>query len=1434
MLTAKKHVKYMFIMLLCLVFSLGIISLVNSRHIDNSSASADGEIINLTDASVLTTQFNNISPNFETIGTGAYSATTNPYKIANSQDLIRLAYYINIAHNKDYASASYQLTSHIDLSNYYWSAIGALTNATDAGAIPFCGIFDGNGYSIYGLTINAYYSADNNGVDVVVSTQPSDQDEIFVNTSVGLFGAVSYYEYTDSSSVLHQCNPVIKLLGLAHTQINTNAYYVGSVVGYLCGDNDNTTTINISYTTVADAVASTIVQECYNSGYVHGGIYVGGIAGMVTKGAVVYNCSNSEDGNLDWAEVYYGEDPILGKIGVYGIDSDSNVGGIAGGIVEITSSNVIGNSINTASVAKYGICTNVGGVVGYSTANKDNYRSNTYCSNVVYSEVASSDMLGIGRSLTGTNSITSSLSYKTRISIVNMPSGTYLPYTRGTSPDYIWHIGPSINNGLPYLTRVSPLVKVQLKVEQLNGETPGTINFYGYGTDGQITSGTAWYTPVIISGNEFYIEIGKSVCITTNSVDDTRYQFVQWQATTFSNDAVSGVTSVLDDTYNEPVMFVSTACKYTAVYDYVYYAITTYCNNATFGSVLVQNSLQNDLSLIDWDEVMPTSESVVYAKIGDYVRLVGNANSGYVLNSVSSSLTTVYNIVNNAIVVQVSDAENLSFSFSAKTYNITTNIPQDLLGADLAEVSFSINGGASVTSVTNQSCYGAVVNIVINNITTNYFLSHYVISADNMQDLVLGDGINSFVVEDYNNYVITPVLYKQSYTVRLVNNSDRYTLQFINPDVNVVQTNIDFDGTFSVKIDNIATGYSFVSWQCSYLGDSNEVWVLDNAILTKTGLTGNVELTPIIEINKYAVTFVAGTNGSVSYAGSNQIEYGTVVQSLATPNVGYKFVNWTDSLNNVLGTQPTISYVVAANYSATANFELATFNVVFGGYSDDNAIFGTNSVNQTNADGVYAYGTNAQFGVVCPTGYTFDHWEVMSNLTGANYALNENGTGYINNIQKDVYIMAYFVSNKYNITFGINNPTYGDFKFNYDGWTKLSSIQDNSSYVYNEGQLLSVIVLDASQTIYPNIAKNYSFSHWLINNVPYNCGSILNVLVDNDMNIQAYYRPTEYSVSVSKTLSEGGNVSGINNENYAYGSSITLNVIVNTGYQFDGWYLYDMVTRSNILLSNDKTVSLMVDGNKDIICSLFKLGSVIAISNDSTAGFVSGAGNYKIGTVVTLVAEPQNGFGFVGWQQGDRIVSTTSSLVVTVTEQSKVLEAVFSPLFEVNITPNNTKYGNVKIERQENSSNDVKITAVAKDNYTFVGWAYDGQIISTDLEYNVKLSGDLMLDAVFVKNFDYNILIIIGGCVIFAIMLIIILVQYIKAKDAEPLKTKFILENSEDDYMLTQRRKTKRSQISAVPVRKITIDEIEPVPVRKSYTPVQEYKRKNKDDQKQE
>lgn len=1371
-------------------------------------------LTDLNDAGVLSSAFT--GADFSTIDTAnAYNASSNPYAINSVNDLIRLAYYVNVRKDKTFASASYQLTTHLDLSGYNWAPIGGLSTGLSSDTIPFCGKFNGNGYSVFGLTINRYYSTQDSVV--VSSSTPSEDDVILDNTTAGLFGAVSYFTFESGGDTV-VAKPVIKLLGLSNTNIHTNAYYVGALAGYVSGDVTDTN-IKIAGSTVMDATASAVVQECYNTGVVHGGMYVGGIAGLVTNGAVLFNCLNAESSTIEMPEVSYGEDNTLGKIAVYGTSLDSNVGGLAGGVAENISGNVIGNSINTASVAKFGSGSNVGGIVGYFMSSKTTYNTNTYYTDVVYTTDV--NKAGVAR---GLNSLTSYISYSSSLSIKNMGTDQYLPYTRGTDPDAIWHIGPAVNNGVPYLTRVNILARVELDVSQIEDVVPATANFYGYDTNGVKQSGTDWYTPVVKSGNVFYIEQGKSVGIETSILSEfaTKYEFLQWNVSTLPNNVAQSNTK----TMTADILFLSSDCVLTAVYDYKCYTITISTNDTKQGSVVSQNSQSSNADEIDWQNIATSTQSNVSVRAGDILRLIAQPSAGYKLSTVVSNNSGALVFEDNRLDVTVVADDNIVFNFVAKEYHLT--LDENLI----ADVAFSVDGGTASTSGTAN--YGSVVSISIDETTipANYFLSYFVISADGMEPQSLGEGVNTFVVQDFDNYVVSAVFRKQTYTVTIVQSTDKYVVSFLQPNTTAVQYDVEFDAEFTVKVDHLAVGFEFLGWDVNYNGDDTETWVTTNTTLSKSGLSGNVVLTPKVVIMTFDVDIVANENGEVDNNGGQNISYGTSITVRATPNAGFKFVAWTDATNNQLSTKRSYTFTVQQNTTIYASFEMCVYTVLFDCFGDDGSTFGSSCVSLLDLDTTYTYGDTVNFAINCPVGYSFDRWELNTSLTDGTFTLNSDGTGFVENIDQDISISAYLKLNTYKITFGINDPRFGDFRFNQNGWTYFSNTFASTEYSYAYKEVLQVIVLSQDATLYPDIARNYTFSYWKINNQPYDVGTTLNISVSQDMNIVAVYRPVDYKITLTKSIDDGATINGLSNDYYTYGSVISLSADVHSGYEFNGWYLYDPISRDYKLLSKETTYNLNIDSSKTILCSLSKLGTIVASVNDNSAGEILGTGNYKLGTLVTLNARANDGFVFSCWKQGDTVVSEQSAMAVTVTSEVQNYQAVFSPQFKIEVVPNDQRFGTVNINGGKKSGDVVELVAVANNNCSFVGWAYNNEIISTDEVYNLNLSGDIALEAVFQRNFNWGIVIIIAGCVLFAILMIVIAIQYVKAKEAEPLKTRFILDNMDDKDLLSHKKdKKNKKDITGVPVRKVNPGDIEPVPVRKSYTPSKSYK---KDDTKDE
>jgi len=205
---------------------------------------------------------------------------SDPYLIYTAADLALLATVVN-AGNTAYSGNStyYRLEADIDLSGYKtgngWTPIGATSPL--GVPISFNGIFDGNGKTITGLTINAS------------------------NGNQGLFGWNS---------------GTVKNIGLIDVNISSDGstYTTGGVAGqnegiiqqcYVTGTVSSVS--NVGGIVGANSDSSSIVMNCYSTATVSGDDMVGGIVGSNGDTCKVQNC--------------YATGTVSG---------DNNVGGIVG------------------------------------------------------------------------------------------------------------------------------------------------------------------------------------------------------------------------------------------------------------------------------------------------------------------------------------------------------------------------------------------------------------------------------------------------------------------------------------------------------------------------------------------------------------------------------------------------------------------------------------------------------------------------------------------------------------------------------------------------------------------------------------------------------------------------------------------------------------------------------------------------------------------------------------------------------------------------------------------------------------------------------------------------------------------------------------------------------------------------------------------------
>ena len=121
---------------------------------------------------------------------------------------------------------------------------------------------------------------------------------------------------------------------------------------------------------------------------------------------------------------------------------------------------------------------------------------------------------------------------------------------------------------------------------------------------------------------------------------------------------------------------------------------------------------------------------------------------------------------------------------------------------------------------------------------------------------------------------------------------------------------------------------------------------------------------------------------------------------------------------------------------------------------------------------------------------------------------------------------------------------------------------------------------------------------------------------------------------------EYGVVSGSINGEYSENTLITLEAIPNEGYVFEEYYIDETLVSENTKYEFNiaKDTDVFVSFIKEIITAKTYDYS---ITFDLTMGLITGTknGSYEENTLITLTATPLDNFEFVGYFEGDSLVS---------------------------------------------------------------------------------------------------------------------------------------------------------------------------------------------------
>uniref|UniRef100_UPI003593E5DA InlB B-repeat-containing protein n=1 Tax=Acetobacterium malicum TaxID=52692 RepID=UPI003593E5DA len=531
---------------------------------------------------------------------------------------------------------------------------------------------------------------------------------------------------------------------------------------------------------------------------------------------------------------------------------------------------------------------------------------------------------------------------------------------------------------------------------------------------------------------------------------------------------------------------------------------------------------------------------------------------------------------------------------------------------------------------------------------------------------------------------------------------------------------------------------------------------------------------PVTESGTYQMIFepimclvavVSDGNGTVT--GGGNVANGSKVTLTATPDSGYKFNQWTDQNNVVVGTSATLNIAVTDNITYTASFVPDTVVIQVSGNPTGG---GT-----VSGDGTYVSGASVTLTATPAAGYTFVNWinmesqAVVSKNTSCEFTASAATAGMyaavfqateipvkISTIASPAALQTITVTpvsgNYTSGTVLALSASSTDSGVTFSGWYAngvLLSKSPTFSYTVTEPVLInavfgtnwgSVIVLGNPfssrnadievQPIGTNLSFNGSSDTYDFVNWTNSAGKVVstdpNLTVQVQKGLQTYIAnvtPKTFTISVGATPTPGGTAQVTSATSITYGKTATVVATPANGYSFTGWT--DGDTGQSV--STDQTYSFEPSKNTRLIANFSQQGYTLSLTaNPTNGGTVSSGGtNLVYGQVINIQATPADGYVFSGWVDGSgNTVSSKPNASITITG-NQALTANFSAVqYPITVTPSPAAGGTVAGGGSFEDGASVTLTAIPNVNYNFIRWTQgDSDLaVSTNPQYTFTAS----------------------------------------------------------------------------------------------------------------
>jgi len=339
----------------------------------------------------------------------------------------------------------------------------------------------------------------------------------------------------------------------------------------------------------------------------------------------------------------------------------------------------------------------------------------------------------------------------------------------------------------------------------------------------------------------------------------------------------------------------------------------------------------------------------------------------------------------------------------------------------------------------------------------------------------------------------------------------------------------------------------------------------------------------------------------------------------------YQFKQWQDELGNIYLANPlTIEIlsdkILTAIYESVQTFWTLNISATSGG--------------STNPTGAQNIPENQPIIVTAmpSSGYSLDHWTLDGVNIGSNLSVTV-GPEAAGTSHALVAIFSPIPPTQYTLT--VSTTTGGT----------TSPIP--GTYKYNEGTQVNV-------TAVPN--SNYAFDSWSLDGVTRSENPI-SISMNQNHSLVAHFTPIYQALTISAQVGGTTNPSPGTYQRQQ-GTTVIVNAVPDTEYNFDHWILDGVTYQSNpisVVMNTNHSLTAYFSAIPPPPPTTYKL-TVISTS-EGTTDPVPGIHEETSGSTVRVTATPQSGFYFSHWELDG--VNRTENPIDILMDRDHSLMAVF-------------------------------------------------------------------------------------------------------------------------------------------------------------------------------